>query len=391
MTEPNPYDIIILGGGCAGLSLAMRLAQAGQGCPSVLILEQRAAYTNDRTWCFWDNGAADFGALATHRWKKLSVGDVQSTVDIHSDFFSYAHLPADQFYDHALQIIKKNEAIELALGKQVIAVAPVENQYWRIKTQEATYKGKIIIDTRPHYTDMQQNAILWQSFLGYEITCTEPVFEPDRAVLMDFLPPNTDDIRFNYVLPFTRHKALIEATAFGAAPLTQIQLGGLIDSALRKYAKNSRFEIGRVEYGILPMGLTHDAKNIPGFVRAGLTAGGARNSSGYAFQRIQKWAALCARNILAKGTAIPHPPDSVMQRIMDYLFLMVLKDRPHDAASLFISLFKKADTNALIRFLDDRASLNDYLKIITALPAKVFLNQIMTLMKQKILSCVRAK
>ncbi len=47
-------DLLILGGGCAGLSLASRLAEFGKDAPKVLIIEQRESYTNDRTWCFWD-------------------------------------------------------------------------------------------------------------------------------------------------------------------------------------------------------------------------------------------------------------------------------------------------------------------------------------------------
>jgi lycopene beta-cyclase len=48
-----PYDLIILGGGCAGLSLARRLSELGEDCPQTVILESRSSYTDDRTWCFW--------------------------------------------------------------------------------------------------------------------------------------------------------------------------------------------------------------------------------------------------------------------------------------------------------------------------------------------------
>ena len=55
MKEAHPdYDLIIIGGGCAGLSLARRLIE-DESTLRVLILEHRDAYSDDRTWCFWEN------------------------------------------------------------------------------------------------------------------------------------------------------------------------------------------------------------------------------------------------------------------------------------------------------------------------------------------------
>ncbi|MEY2979796.1 MAG: hypothetical protein RL562_23, partial [Planctomycetota bacterium] len=46
-------DLVVLGGGLAGLSLAERLAAAGAQAPRTVVLEARADYADDRTWCFW--------------------------------------------------------------------------------------------------------------------------------------------------------------------------------------------------------------------------------------------------------------------------------------------------------------------------------------------------
>ena len=50
----TPDILLILGGGCAGLSLALRLADGHFPYQKVIIIEKRDAYHNDRTWCFWD-------------------------------------------------------------------------------------------------------------------------------------------------------------------------------------------------------------------------------------------------------------------------------------------------------------------------------------------------
>jgi len=49
----NHHDLIIIGGGCAGLSLAARLSRYGGDAPRTLVVDSRTSYTNDRTWCFW--------------------------------------------------------------------------------------------------------------------------------------------------------------------------------------------------------------------------------------------------------------------------------------------------------------------------------------------------
>ena len=46
-------DIVILGGGAAGLSLARELAHNSANTHTITVLEARSKYKDDRTWCFW--------------------------------------------------------------------------------------------------------------------------------------------------------------------------------------------------------------------------------------------------------------------------------------------------------------------------------------------------
>ena len=68
MKEAHPdYDLIVIGGGCAGLSLARRLIE-DESTLRVLILEHRDAYSDDRAWCFWENSDHSLKNLEAKTW-----------------------------------------------------------------------------------------------------------------------------------------------------------------------------------------------------------------------------------------------------------------------------------------------------------------------------------
>ena len=73
-------DLAILGGGCAGLSLARdiaRLAPQTSGGRRVVVLEPRLRYENDRTWCGWFLADETQDPLVSRRWPawRFSLGE----------------------------------------------------------------------------------------------------------------------------------------------------------------------------------------------------------------------------------------------------------------------------------------------------------------------------
>ena len=63
-------DLAIVGGGCAGLSLACELErqQDRHSKLSVMIIEPRLVHQHDRTWCFWARKLGADKALVAHSW-----------------------------------------------------------------------------------------------------------------------------------------------------------------------------------------------------------------------------------------------------------------------------------------------------------------------------------
>ena len=380
----SEVDLIILGGGCAGLSLAWRLCSLGTACPKTLVVEQRAAYKNDRTWCFWSDSEVQVDSLVSHQWQSLELTSGKRTVHFDCGSSSYKMLAASDFYAYACQAINQSTSVKLTLGTTVTAEPKKVAAGWCVETDQGKVIAKMVVDTRPGQISDGQNAVLWQSFYGHEVVCDVESFDPQRALLMAFTATTSHQIPFTYILPLSRHSALIEATVFGPQPLKATDLTEQLEAAKVKCIGNSNSVIVRSESGTLPMGLIKRPNSVGvglelglGHIQVGIMAGAARPSSGFAFQRIQHWAEQCCLSIARGSGPVGHAKDPVIMRLMDQLFLKVIESKPQLAPDLFLSIFEKADSASVIRFLSGRCTLKDYFQIMSALPSRHFIHQLL--------------
>ncbi|MBM3826812.1 MAG: lycopene cyclase [Verrucomicrobia bacterium] len=370
-------DLLILGGGAAGLSLARRLAEQGAAAPRTLVLESRAAYVDDRTWCFWMQPSARLPHLVRRRWAKVSLASPTERVVVDCAESPYAILPSGGFYEESCGLITQSERVRLAMGVRVLGEPRKVGGLWEADTSAGVQRARWVVDTRPPAVPAEGAAVLWQSFLGVEIESVGPVFDPAVAEIMHFTEGEAGQILFHYILPLSPTRALLEVTAFAPAPagpdVFRAELGRLIQQRLGERPFRTR----REEHGILPMGLPLPKPAAdPTFVRAGLMAGGARASSGYAFQRIQRWAETCAQSLAEGLGPRAHAPDGWILSRMDALFLQVLRRRPELAPVLFLAMFRKVAPARLARFMSDQGTWLDDLAVIAALPPGPFLREL---------------
>jgi len=361
-------DLLILGGGCAGLSLARRLPALGQRCPATVVLESRTAYTDDRTWCFWSGPGAQLTHLVTHRWPGVYVAAHGIVANMDCRAFPYAMIPSRAFYGESVSMIGKTPQIQLERGVSVLSEPVKSGKEWHLETSAGTRSARMIVDTRPPGPPQRGEALLWQSFVGHEIECAEPVFQQDLAGIMDFAPGRGGRILFFYLLPFSAERALLEVTIMAEEPLGPNVFDNEMQQFLTRTLRGRSYTIRRSEQGILPMGMRQPPAHAdPTYVKAGVFSGGARPSSGYAFQRIQRWAGDCAGSLGDGLPPLPHPRDPLSLRAMDALFLRVLRHRPELAPELFLTLFQKVNSDRLIRFLSDGGTALDLAAVISAL------------------------
>ena len=370
-------DLLILGGGAAGLSLARRLAEQGTTAPRTLVLESRVDYADDRTWCFWMHPTAQLTHLVRRRWAKVSLASSTERVLVDCAEFPYALLPSGGFYQDSRECIARSERVRLAMGVAVLGAPRKVDGLWEVATSAGVQRARWIVDTRPSAPPAEGAAVLWQSFLGQEIEAAGPVFDPTVAEIMHFTQGEAGQILFHYLLPLSPTRALLEVTAFSPKPVGPDGFRAELNRFIDRRLEGRRYQLRREEQGILPMGLPMPVPSADAtYVRAGLMAGGARASSGYAFQRIQRWAERCAQSLAAGHGPQPHAADGWILRRMDALFLQVLCRRPELAPTLFLAMFSQVAPARLARFMSDQATLLDNLAVIAALPPGPFLREL---------------
>ena len=136
----------------------------------------------------------------------------------------------------------------------------------------------------------------------------------------------------------------------------------------------------REERAFIPMVLPQPGAAMPHarFAHAGLRGGAARPSTGYAYQRIQQMADLCAAQILRGADRIDLRIDGPVTRFMDGVFLRVLQRSPDRGPALFSALFRNAPADRLERFLSGSTAPIDRVSVMASLPPAPFLREVFT-------------
>ena len=93
------FDIIIVGTGAAGLSLAYHLSKSIWSDKSILLLDKDNKEKNDRTWCFWLKEIPQFECAKQVYWKKISFSGKDFEKKSSLSPYQYYHIKGLDFYE----------------------------------------------------------------------------------------------------------------------------------------------------------------------------------------------------------------------------------------------------------------------------------------------------
>ncbi len=367
--DVHQADIIICGGGLAGLSLATRLAEPEYKHLKVIIIDKSSKTENDRTWSFWAKKDQKRYASIYHKsWTKIAFYSDEAEVISNTAPYTYNTIRGIDFYEHCLKIIKASSHI-IWVQASILEIDE-ERESVTVRTDHGLYRASYAYDSIVKKMPSDDHLFVWQHFMGWEITMEEDTFDEDVATFMDFRMDQGQDTRFVYVLPFNKRKALVEATLFSTDLWTEEGYASILKEYIAKHYR-SDYKIVNQELGKIPMTTASFAKATPRVIPIGTNSATVKPSSGYAFTRIQQEVDQQASNI-KKGIYKAIKPKS-KYLAYDKTLLNVLLTKKRTAAHVFSLMFKRNPVARNLKFLDEETSLLEEISIFMTLPFWPFL------------------
>ena len=358
--------LAIVGGGCAGLSLATALVR-GNYPGRVTVIEPRSEYVDDRTWCAWGVATHPFRHLVSKSWNRWRVLANGSEVESVTRRFPYQCIRSGDFYREAMRVLGNSSRCEVMLGCSVETVTTAQGLQV-IKTTRGELVADQVYDSRP----LARTPGLQQHFEGWRVRSHAPVFDPGSVTLMDFSVDQSRGIHFFYVLPFSETEGLVEATFMTPEVFSGDEYAPLIREYLRRLGVGE-YEVTFRERGVIPMSPAATERARPGYQRIGVAGGMLRSSTGYAFLSIQQATQRLAAQILAGRVDARGGRKDPILHWLDRVFLRVLQDGPENAPQLFEGLFRRCPPNRLVNFLHRPRPGLDWVRPLLSVPTGPFL------------------
>ena len=350
------FDYIIIGGGCAGLSLAyeLQINNKLEG-KSLAIIEPRSNYKRDKTWSFWKVFNHNFDDCVIKSWNNFTINSFSESQELKSENFPYQSIDSELFYKKINNELMKNKNIKFF--KNINEINTNNSFIFNSVTTSNPLKSK-----------------LWQHFKGIEIETDKNIFDDKIINLMDFNCEQKNSVHFFYTLPFTKNKALIETTW-----LSKLNNESLTDydKQLNNYIKdNLKIKDYRIVYeekGSIPLFYPSYVKE-KNKINIGSAGKMTRLSTGYTFLNIQEHSKYICHNIenIEKTKIFT---TGKKYEFLDNVFLRVLEKNPEKMSNRFFNMFK-ASPDTVIKFLSNKSNFLQDLTIISKMPKLTFIKSI---------------
>ena len=347
------FDYIIIGGGCAGLSLAYELdAHEKLRNKTLAIIEPRAQYKRDKTWSFWRVNPHNFDDCVKKSWEHFTINIPGKTNHLQCRDYPYQSIDSGLFYEKINNKLKENNNI--SFFKNI---------------DEVNTKNSFIFNSVPNIKKKYFN--LWQHFCGVEIETKKNSFDEEIFNLMDFDCEQRESVHFFYTLPYSKNKALVETTWLSRVnDNSQKDYDQQIKDYIDKHLKIKDYKITYKEEGAIPMfyPVYEKEKNK---INIGTAGGMTRLSTGYTFLNIQEQSRYIRENIESIHNTKKFEINKKYQ-FLDEIFLRVLEKHPKKMSEIFFKMFQSSP-KTIIKFLSNKSNFLEDLTIILKKPKWIFI------------------
>ena len=350
------FDYVIIGGGCAGLSLAYELEiNEKLKNKSLAIIEHRTKYIRDKTWSFWKVNPHNFEDCVIKSWEEFSINIPNKTNYINCSNAPYQSIDSGLFYKKIINKLNNNE-----------------NIVFLKTTNEINLGNSIIFNSLPKTKFNKTD--LWQHFGGVEIEVDKNVFDSKIMNLMDFDCDQKNSVHFFYTLPYSKNKALVETTWLSnMMDETEKNYDEQLKVYIEKTLNIKNYKILYKEKGKIPL-FSPVISNKKNEISIGTAGGMTRLSTGYTFLNIQDQSKYICKNFenldKLKKFKIKNK-----YKYLDNIFLKVLSKHPRRMPEIFYKMFT-ANNKKVINFLSNRSNIIDDITIILKMPKIIFIKEL---------------
>lgn len=355
------WDLVIVGGGAAGLTILEALAQHPTQKPlSILVCDDRTPLRDqphDRTWCYWDTQPPHDQPQTppvTKDWTKLKIATSTHDRILRPHPYRYALLTSNTYYKHINNLLATTPHLNIVWTNNAQHVQP-DTPTTHVTTNNTHHQAPLVLDSRPRTTWPTHDTLLWQHFYGVFVDSPTNIFDPNTATLMDFATPQPETgVAFGYVLPLTTTKALIEYTEFSPHKLTTNQYKHHWENYVetRLPCSPQHLTATTTETGCIPMTDATLEQHTPTYRRLGTAGGATRPSTGYTFRAMQRTAQTIAHNYLTNQELNSKPHYPRRHHMMDAILLKALANHNINGVDFFDRLFARNSAANVLRYLD---------------------------------------
>jgi len=347
------FDYTIIGGGCAGLSLAYELEiHKKLDNKTLAIIEPRLEYIKDKTWSFWKVSPHNFDDCIKKSWQNFSINIPHKTKYLECNDYPYQSIDSGLFYKKIINRLKQN--------KNIIFFKDIK---------EVNLKDTFVFNSVSTLKVNENN--LWQHFCGVEIETKNNFFDDEIINLMDFDCEQRDSVHFFYTLSYAKNKALVETTWLSTMnDNSQKDYDVQIKDYLENHLNLKDYKVTYKEVGAIPLfyPTNYSSSNK---INIGTAGGMTRLSTGYTFLNIQEHSKYIRENIenitITKTFNIKK-----RYQILDKIFLKVLEKHPQKMPDIFFKMFN-GSPKTVIKFLSNKSNFLEDLSLILKMPKWIFI------------------
>lgn len=366
------FDYIICGGGASGLLLSNALLSDKHFIDKkILLIEKESKTDNDKTFGFWNDKESVLDNIVFKEWEYAEFRDSNSHNSFLLSPYKYKMIKSNEFYLYIGDKISKASNFTY-LNSTVNEIDQVNNT---VKTNDGEFSSSIIFSSIYNEVSFKKYPLLKQHFIGWTIEIKDESFDDNKITFMDFSVDQKDEIRFMYILPFSKNKALIEYTLFSSDIISDDEYEKEIKAYLKK-RNILNFSIFEKEKGMIPMTCyPFFENNTDTYFQIGTAGGWSKPSTGYTIKNsIEKI------DIIINSLKQNKPLSKIRFKnrfwYYDLLFLDVLIASKGKGSQVFSDLFKNNDPIKIFKFLDEKTSVMEELSIFLSVDIKTFVRSL---------------